>query len=170
MEPARRILVIGYGNPGRMDDGLGPACAAAIEARHIPGVDVDVDYQLNVEHAADAARHAAVVFADAAVEGPAPFDWRPIEARPVEGMGTHTLGPGAVLALARDIFRAEPRGYALAIRGRRFSEFGERLSDEARRHLDAAVEFLDSWLRRIAAGAETNDAAAADPNPMETAR
>jgi hydrogenase maturation protease len=29
--PSPRVLVIGYGNPGRQDDGLGPAAAAEIE-------------------------------------------------------------------------------------------------------------------------------------------
>ncbi len=33
----RRILLIGYGNPGRGDDGLGPLLAARIEALAIPG-------------------------------------------------------------------------------------------------------------------------------------
>ena len=48
----RKVLLIGYGNPGRLDDGLGPALAAAVEKLAIPGVTVDADYQLNVEDAA----------------------------------------------------------------------------------------------------------------------
>ena len=54
--PARRVmhgttLLIGYGNPGRGDDGLGPAFARRIAARGLPGVTVEIDYQLTVDHA-----------------------------------------------------------------------------------------------------------------------
>ncbi len=143
----RRVLVIGYGNPGRLDDGLGPALAAAIEARQIPGVEVEADYQLNVEHAEQIARYDAVVFADASVSAPAPFEWQELAPHPIVGMGSHSLHPSAVLALALDCFGARPRAYALAIRGREFGDFGVQLSTEARRHLDAAIEFLDAWLR-----------------------
>ena len=47
-EPTRRILVIGYGNPGRRDDGLGPALAARLEALALPGVTVESDFQLAI--------------------------------------------------------------------------------------------------------------------------
>ncbi|MBV8574206.1 MAG: hypothetical protein JOZ58_04080, partial [Acetobacteraceae bacterium] len=33
-----RVLVLGYGNPGRQDDGLGPAAVAEIDRRAFPGV------------------------------------------------------------------------------------------------------------------------------------
>ena len=46
------VLVIGYGNPGRMDDGLGPATIDELEKLAIDGVDLDADYQLTVEDAA----------------------------------------------------------------------------------------------------------------------
>ena len=61
----KRILLIGYGNPGRADDGLGPALADRIEALDLPGLTVESDYQLSIEHAALAAGHDIVIFADA---------------------------------------------------------------------------------------------------------
>ena len=42
-------LVIGFGNPGRLDDGLGPALAARFEAKGLDDVVVDADYQLTVK-------------------------------------------------------------------------------------------------------------------------
>lgn len=143
----RRVLVIGYGNPGRLDDGLGPACADAIRERAIPGVTVDSDYQLTVEDSAAAAAHDTVVFVDAALDGPEPFDWRPAPPASAAGIGTHKLDPGAVVELAYSAFGAHPDAWILAIRGYEFDEFGERLSPAALKNLDAAVEFLDSWLR-----------------------
>ena len=35
---AARVLVIGYGNPGRWDDGLGPALAAELGGLGLPNV------------------------------------------------------------------------------------------------------------------------------------
>ena len=42
----------GYGNPGRQDDGLGPALAECIQALQWTGVTGDADYQLNIENGA----------------------------------------------------------------------------------------------------------------------
>ncbi len=148
MPPTASILLIGYGNPGRLDDGLGPALAEAIEALAIPGVTVDADYQLTVEDAAAAAQHAAVVFADASVNGRAPFSFaRVAPAAPGVEFSSHSLAPEGVLALARDLFGARPEGYALGIRGEAFNEFGERLSEAAVRRLAAATDFITRLLR-----------------------
>ena len=54
---AADILLIGFGNPGRLDDGLGPALADAIEKLALPGVTVESNYQLTVEDAAEIAKH-----------------------------------------------------------------------------------------------------------------
>ena len=143
-----RLLLIGYGNPGRLDDGLGPALAAQVEKLGIPGLTVDSDYQLTVEHAADAAECDAVIFADAAVSGPEPFGFREIQpTQATPGFSSHALEPEDVLALARTMFGARTRGFALGIRGYRFDEFGETLSDEARKNLVAAVSFAEKTIR-----------------------
>jgi hydrogenase maturation protease len=144
-----RVLAIGYGNPGRLDDGLGPAMADALEALSLPGVEVLADYQLTVEDAAAVAGHDAVVFVDAAVTGPEPFSFRRVtaEERPTVGFTSHSLDPATLLGLARQLFSAHAEGYVLAIRGYEFDEFGERLSARARHNLDAALAFLVPPLR-----------------------
>ena len=133
------VLVIGYGNPGRLDDGLGPAFADALEQLGLPGVEVEIDYQLMVEHADAVARHRVVVFADAAMSGPAPFSLRRLASRPGQSFSTHRAEPEALLALAEGLFGAEVEGYALGIRGYEFDNFGERLSPGARANLEAAL-------------------------------
>ena len=52
----------------RLDDGLGPALADALEKLDLPGVSVDADYQLMIEDAAEVAEHDFAIFADAAVK------------------------------------------------------------------------------------------------------
>ena len=67
------VLIIGYGNPGRLDDGLGPALAEIMEEKRLPGLTVDANYQLAVEDAAQVAQYDVVVFADAAIAGDGPY-------------------------------------------------------------------------------------------------
>lgn len=142
-----KILLIGYGNPGRLDDGLGPALAEAVAALGLPGVTVDSDYQLTVEDAAAAAENDVVIFADASVNGEEPFFFREIVAEGTLGFSSHSVDPEAVLAMAVDLFGAKTKGYALGIRGYQFDEFGERLSDKARENLSKACEFIVPILR-----------------------
>ncbi|MEW6750990.1 MAG: hydrogenase maturation protease [Candidatus Latescibacterota bacterium] len=136
------VLLVGYGNPGRLDDGLGPALAEAVQGMALPGVTVEVDYQLNVEHAALAVRYRHVLFVDAAVDGPEPFTFRRLQAAGEAAFTTHSLQPEAVLAMAGELFGARPEGFVLGIRGYDFSEFGEHLSPGALTNLAAALRFL----------------------------
>lgn len=145
----RRVLVIGYGNPGRLDDGLGPALAAALERMDLPGVTVEADYQLTVEDGAQAAEHDVVIFADAALRGSEPFFFRrlAVDEEAELGFSTHSVEPAAVLTLAWRLFGARTEGYVLGIRGYAFDRFGEELSERARDNLAAATAFLERGLR-----------------------
>jgi hydrogenase maturation protease len=136
-----RILVIGYGNPGRCDDGLGPAFAARLEALRLPGVTVESDYQLSIEHAHLAAQHDIVVFADAAAEigGESPFYLRPIQPAPEDCYSSHSVSPQAVLRLAAQCFGAHPSGWLLGIRSTDLESFAEGLTSEAEANLSAAL-------------------------------
>jgi hydrogenase maturation protease len=148
MTRGEKVLVIGIGNPGRGDDGLGPALAAALEADAGPCVTVTANYQLVVEDAPDVAAHDVVVFVDAAVSGPAPLALRSVV--PGEGIAfsSHHVAPQALLALARDLFGARTRGYTLAVRGYEFEAFCESLSPAAADNLAAAETFLRRRLQR----------------------
>lgn len=138
----KKILLIGYGNPGRLDDGLGPAFAREAEQFAPRELTVDSDYQLNVEDADAAAKHDIVVFADADTSGVEPFWIKTIHAGPPQvSFSSHSMSPEGVLALARDLFHATPKAYLLGIRGYEFNEFGQALSPEAQANLSAAVEF-----------------------------
>lgn len=137
----RRILVIGYGNPGRRDDGLGPAFAARLEELSLPGIAVESDYQLAIEHAHLAAQHDIVVFADAAadVDGESPFYLRPVQPAPEDRYSSHSVSPQAVLRLAAQCFAAHPNGWLLGIRPMDLESFAEGLTPEAAVNLAAAL-------------------------------
>ena len=140
MKLGDRLLVLCYGNPARLDDGLGPAFATALEERDLPGVTVDVDYQLTVEDAALAAQHDIVLFADASINAPAPFGVSRLQPRVGLGFTSHSVEPQAILALAGELRGTAPQGYALGIRGYDFDDFGEVLSGQATQNLVAAIE------------------------------
>lgn len=147
-DAAPDVLLIGYGNPGRLDDGLGPALAEAVEKLDLPGVTVEANYQLTVEDAAEVARHQVVLFADADVGGPEPFWVKRIG--PGSGhlsFSTHSVEPQAVVALARELFGAESEAYVMGIRGYAFNQFGERLSPQAIDNLAAAVRYVQQAVR-----------------------
>lgn len=145
--PTPRVLLIGYGNPGRLDDGLGPALAEAVEGWRLPNVTVEADYQLTVENSAAAAEHDVVVFADAAVDGAPPFRFHRLSPRAEVSFSSHSLSPAAVLGLAHDLFGASTEGYVLGIRGYAFNEFEQSLSDPARANLAEALRFIGRLLR-----------------------
>lgn len=141
------MLLIGYGNPGRGDDGLGPAFAERIERAGLAGVAVMVDYQLTVEHAFDVAGAGQVVFADALIGGEGPFRFAPAHPVTDADITSHSLSPEAVLTLARALYDAEPEAHVIGISGQAFGEVREGLSDPAQGNLDRAVDFFLDWAK-----------------------
>ncbi|MCE5278937.1 MAG: hydrogenase maturation protease [Planctomycetaceae bacterium] len=146
MSDPQKILLIGFGNPGRLDDGLGPALAQAIEEMALPNVTVDIDYQVSVEHAQAIAGCDRVVFADASTDCPEPFSFTRIEPAEHLSFSSHSLSPAAAMSLAGELFAAKAEGYILAVRGYDFNEFGERLSAAAMDNLAAATAFARTLL------------------------
>jgi len=140
--PLPKVLFIGYGNPGRLDDGLGPALAARIEALSLKGLTVEADYQLAVENAFDVSRHDIVIFADAAVRGRAPFFFKEIHPQSPLSLGSHSVSPEAVLFFAERLFHSRARAYVLGIRGYEFNGYDERLSEQAEKNLEEALQFV----------------------------
>ena len=65
----------------------------------------------------------------------------------VPGLRSTDVEPGAVMALARELFGATAEARVLGIRGYAFDDFGEGLSDRARANLAAAVDFLAGAIR-----------------------
>jgi hydrogenase maturation protease len=146
----KRVLVFACGNVSRTDDALGPSLIERLESLPgpIPGVELDLlcDFQLQIEHALDLVGRDLVVFADASLIGPEPFDFDRVVPDPHASISTHAMSPGAVLRVYRQTQGVEPPDCRLlAIRGYGF-ELGEGLSPGARANLDSALAFLLDWL------------------------
>lgn len=141
------LLVIGYGNSLRRDDGVGPRVAEAIEELNLPSVRTLVCQQLSPEHADPLARARRVVFVDAAVDCLDGVKLCKLEPGATTQLMAHAADPRTMLALARDVFGHAPEAWWLTIPAINLG-FGTDLSPEAETGFEIAVVEI----RRIAAG------------------
>lgn len=141
------ILIIGYGNPGRGDDGLGVAFAQEIEELNFPNVAVDSDYQLSVEHAYDIAQSKLTILVDADTSCDEPFEIKEVVPAQRCSFSTHSVMPGALAALTKEFSGSEKSIYIIGIRGYEFNSFKEELSGKARENLKRAVEVVEKMLK-----------------------
>ncbi len=141
----RRILVLGYGNPGREDDGLGPAAASAIERIGRRNVTVSNNYQLVPEDVVELATADVAWFIDASKEGLEPFEVRPLSPSLDTSFTSHHMTPETLLALTEQYYGRTPEAYLMAIRGYNF-EFFERLTSRASDNLRQALTLLLSMI------------------------
>ena len=141
-----RVLVLGWGNPGRRDDGLGPAIVEELSRMGIPGVSAESDYQLSIEAAADLAEAERAVFVDAALEGPEPFQVRPLSPSSTISFSTHAFAPEAVLAVCEEAYHRSPQALLVGVRGYEF-DIAEGLTDKAQANSRAALEFITQLIQ-----------------------
>jgi hydrogenase maturation protease len=141
------LVVFGWGNDARGDDGLGPLLLERVARAGWPEVRAIEDFQLQIEHALDLDGADLALFLDAGKDTPAPFTFAEIEAAPVPTPTTHALAPEAVLDVyARSLGRAPPSAFMLCVRGEQF-ELGQGLSAEAGERLEAAWAFVQDLMR-----------------------
>ena len=144
-EDVAPILVIGIGNPSRGDDALGPLCIERLASLHLPHVELISDFQLQVEYALDLLGRRQVIFVDAALDGPAPFDFTPTSAAEDNSYSSHAMSPAALLQACRMLYDERPKAWVLGIRGEVFT-LGAELSQAAAGHLEAALAYLSARL------------------------
>jgi len=140
------ILVIGYGNTLRGDDGVGPRVAEAVGELHLPGVRTLICPLLTPELADPIARAGKVIFVDAAVDAPRAVQWRRLEPRESLQLMAHAADPRTMLALARDVFGRAPEAWWLTIPAIALG-FGEELTPTAQRGLAEAVAKIQALCR-----------------------
>ncbi|HQO03060.1 MAG TPA: hydrogenase maturation protease [Spirochaetota bacterium] len=142
-----QILVYGFGNPGRQDDGLGPEIVRRLELERLPGVITDSNYQLNIEDAVAVAGSDAVIFVDAALHVDEPFAFcRLTPAREIT-FTTHAMSPESVLALCEDIYGKTPPAYILAIKGYEW-EMAAPMTEPANENLEKAYSFIRALVQK----------------------
>lgn len=152
MHAAERILIYAYGNPGRQDDGLGNRFVEELEKwiikKNIPAVELESNYQLNIEDSITIAAKDTVIFVDASNEDIEDIHFSVVE--PSEGRSeftTHAASPSFILALCIQLYNKHPKTYLLQIRGYEWA-FKEGLSEKAEKNLKKALEFMKEKLTK----------------------
>jgi hydrogenase maturation protease len=140
-----RLLILGYGNPLRGDDGFGwHAACRLLDAIADPDVKVMALQQLTPELTEPVSRSERVIFIDAAAEGvPGQIAERDVEPDPESAALTHHSTPGGLLAGARALFGRCPHATLYSVPGEDFA-FGEHLSHPVSSALDHVVSRIVS--------------------------
>jgi hydrogenase maturation protease len=156
-DAAGGVLVIGYGNTLRSDDGVGWYAAVLLAAdprlaassgtgdSHDSGpLEVLARHQLTPELALDMSRASLVILIDASADDPpGVIVVRSVAAEAQAGGGpgasSHHVGPGELLAVALELYGAAPTAFVVRI-GAAHMEVGESLSPEVAAALPAAVD------------------------------
>lgn len=141
------VLVIGWGNPSRGDDALGPLFVEQLQAAAGDAlVEWLTDYQLQVEHALDLAGRERVLFVDAATQCSAPFEVTQVQPARDASFTTHALSPAALLQVYQQVGSGPaPPCSLLAIRAEHF-ELGQPPGAAALAHLAQALQWGQRWL------------------------
>ena len=137
-----RVLVVGYGNALRSDDGLGWHVAERLsDDPRFAAVDVLRRHQLTPELALDVSRASFVIFVDASRAAPGLLTIEPVGRALGHGVvaWTHRCDPSTLLALAADLYGATPDAVAVSV-GVASLEMGESLSPAIEGAMDRVVD------------------------------
>ena len=152
---SHRVLILGFGNTLRRDDGAGAVAARLLAADpRLAGDDVEVReaYQLLPEMALDLGEATLVVFVDADARGlpgsieiheidPATAARSDADARGEPGASSHHVGGGELVALAAELTGRAPRAVAIGI-GVADLEVGEGLTRAVETALPRVVDIV----------------------------
>ena len=117
-----RILVVGYGNPMRSDDGVGWQLAVDLfRANQSADVEVLPCHQLTPELTPAVSRADTVIFIDCARgDSPGEIECREVRSESTTVSFTHDLTPAALLSMSSELFGTCPSARLLSIQGENF--------------------------------------------------
>jgi hydrogenase maturation protease len=151
-----KVLVIGYGNPFRADDGIGFRAAEQFEAENPDHASIEVvaSQQLKPEMIEAVSRVDLVIFIDANSNGvPGTVCSRQIGPIDIpEGIFSHSLTPGSVLTAAKLIYRRCPQAVMISVTGKSFG-FSSNLTPEA----TAALPQVSQRIREVIASSHARE-------------
>jgi hydrogenase maturation protease len=149
-----QVLIIGYGNPLRGDDGLGwhaaYQCAAVLPR---VAVNVVACHQLTPELAEPISQADLVIFLDADAQGPpGRLSCRGVVAQAsASGVFSHHLTPQTLLACAQGLYGSSPTAVVLSISGACFG-YGECLSPTVHAALPGVLQHVRALVAAVEPG------------------
>lgn len=149
----KKVLIYGYGNPGRQDDGLGNEFINQLEKwlekENLDYIETDSNYQLNIEDADAISDKDIVVFVDASEEDIEHY-WLE-EVNPNDAtieFTMHAVSCSFILDLCNKLYKKHPKTFVLHLKGCEWG-FVEELSSEAIENMNKALEFIKPKLLDI---------------------
>ncbi len=148
------LLILGYGNPSRGDDGLAAEFIDRLEheknrsLRTCGAFSILKEFQLQIENTLDLEQYPMVLLVDASSVLSTPFKLTRVRAFSDSSYSSHALSPAALLAVFEQTSKMSPPAvYLLAIKGLSF-ELGDPLSLSAEQNLQSALNFSRNLIRQ----------------------
>ncbi len=141
MKKSDKIIILGIGNNGRQDDGLGWMFLDFLEEQN-SDIDIEYRYQLQIEDADLISNYDTVIFVDATKEETEEgFYLEPCHPSEKYSFSTHALEPETVLYLSDKLYNHNPDASIFAIQGYEW-ELQIGLSKKAIKNLDKAINYF----------------------------
>lgn len=142
MESQPEILIYGYGNPGRQDDGLAAELIHKteiwLEQHPCENITLDANYQLQVEDITVMHNKNLLIFVDASMEDEVEnFAFTTIEPDSQATFSMHAVAPAYLLDLCQKVYGTHPPAFLLHIRGYEW-KLNEEISAKALENLEKA--------------------------------
>lgn len=156
----KKLLILGYGNPDREDDGVAWHILRALTIRlgltspesyeeefpEVAPIDFAFHLQLTPEMAEDISAYEHVCFVDAHTGNiPEPVRLINVQSEFQASPFTHHLTPQSLLSMCETIYGAKPDAALLSVLGHRFL-FSRQLSVETAELVPQAVDLIWDWM------------------------
>lgn len=157
----KQLLLLGYGNPDREDDGVAWHILRALtiklgleapesyedEFPEFDRIDFAFQLQLTPEMAEDIRAYPYVCFVDAHTGNiPEPVRLIDVESEFQASPFTHHLTPQSLLSMCETLYEEKPEAALVSVLGHRFL-FTRQLSEETARLVPEAVERIWNWMK-----------------------
>ncbi|MFN3421634.1 MAG: hydrogenase maturation protease [Armatimonadota bacterium] len=145
-----KVLVVGYGNPLRGDDGVGWVVAEKLKELTLSeAVSIQTCIQLTPELAADLSEAEIAILIDARAEEPAgKILCQQVKPLPNPPSSSHHLNPSVLLSYAHQFFGKAPQTYLVSINGAEFG-YQAHLSPQVQEAVHEAVKVIVELLRSV---------------------
>ncbi len=149
----KKLLIYGYGNPGRSDDGLGIKLAEFAKQWAIENnkwqINVETSYQLNIEDAEIISHYDYVIFSDASTKNIDGIQLSIVKPKKKTLEFTmHSMPVEYILYLCKQHFKKTPVTLLLQIKGKEW-DTKEELSPTGEKNLKMAIEFIKHFYNSL---------------------
>ncbi len=143
----KSILLIGYGNDLRSDDGVGQKIAHTVKYWNVPHLTTLAVHQLTPELASGLAEVDFAIFVDANYQETSEVKVAKVEISDNMMIFTHKSGPETLLSLAENLYHHHPETWLVKIPAVNF-DIGDRFSSLTENAMNEALEEIDFLIRK----------------------